>query len=101
MRGDDMKSRNQFLTTEATVMWLQLSYPEGYADEMGSFVRDLSVSQVKLYKDLEDLNRERDQAHARAQDLLVELEKSKDQGTLNKNLIDQLRRELQTLKLPY
>jgi ppGpp synthetase/RelA/SpoT-type nucleotidyltranferase len=72
----------------------------GYADEMGSFVRDLSVSQVKLYKDLEDLNRERDQAHARAQDLLVELEKSKDQGTLNKNLIDQLRRELQTLKLP-
>ena len=35
MRGDDMKSRNQFLTTEATVMWLQLSYPEGYADEMG------------------------------------------------------------------
>lgn len=72
----------------------------GYADEMGSFIRDLSVSQVKLHKDLEDLNRERDHAHARAQELLLDLEKSKDQGASNKNLIDQLKRELQTLKAP-
>jgi ppGpp synthetase/RelA/SpoT-type nucleotidyltranferase len=72
----------------------------GYADEMGSFVRDLSVSQEKLHQDMEGLNRERDHAHARAQELLAELEKSKDQGASNKNLIDQLRRELQTLKVP-